>query len=516
MRRIVCAALPAWSLDRRRRLAGPAAPPEAAAFALIAPQAGGLRLAALSPAAAAAGLRVGMALAQARALAPGLIVEDADPAADAAGLTQLARWCGRFSPWTAVAPGAPGLWLDVTGVAALFGGEAGLLGAIRTGLCGLGLSVRLALADTPGAAHALAWFHPDARAGLIAPPGGHRALIAPLPVEALRIPDQTTAGLRALGLRTIGDVARLPAAGLARRFGRGLVEALEQAQGLRPEPITPLAPVAPRRVRVRLAEPLLTLPGLEEAMRRAVTELCGVLAREGEGARRLELLFYRVDGAVLALGAGAAQPLADPARWLRLLKEHLAKEEERLDLAFGVDLVEARAGALARVAPEARPLDPEAAGAITAADGALALADTLAARLGPARVGRLRPVESHWPERAQTVAPASADRTKDVAARLPAAPRPPLLLPRPEPASALAELPDGPPRQLSWRRRAWRISRAEGPERILPEWWRAEPHDALRDYYALETEEGCRLWVFRAGAFGGQPAPAWFVQGLWP
>lgn len=485
-------------------------------FALVAAQAGALRLTALSSAAAAAGLRPGMALAEARALAPALIVEDADPPGDVAGLEQLARWCGRFSPWTAVASGAPALWLDVTGVAGLFGGEAGLLAAIAAGLSGLGVTSRLALADAPGAAHALAWFHRAAPAGLIAPPGGHRALIAPLPVEALRIPDQTAAGLRALGLRTIADVARLPAAGLARRFGRSLVEALEQAQGLRPEPITPLAPVAPRRARLRLAEPILTLGGLEAAMRRAVREVCAVLAREGEGARRLELLFYRVDGAVLALGAGAAHPLADPDRWFRLLRERLAKEEERLDLAFGVDLVEARAGELARLEPEVRPLDREAAAALASADGAVALADTLTARLGVERVQRLRPVESHWPERAQAFMPASTPAAGRAAARLPGAQRPPLLLPRPEPASALAELPDGPPRQLTWRRRAWRIARAEGPERILPEWWRADPRAALRDYYALETEEGQRLWVFRAGAFGGEPAPVWFVQGLWP
>ena len=79
--------------------------------------------------------------------------------------------------------------------------------------------------------------------------------------------------------------------------------------------------------------------------------------------------------------------------------------------------------------------------------------------------------------------------------------------------SAVAALPDGAPARLTLHGRQLRIRRAEGPERLLPEWWRDDPARALRDYYRLETEMGDRLWVCRAGLDAPDAPARWFLHG---
>jgi protein ImuB len=103
--------------------------------------------------------------------------------------------------------------------------------------------------------------------------------------------------------------------------------------------------------------------------------------------------------------------------------------------------------------------------------------------------------------------------------------RPPFLLARPEPIAVIAQVPDGPPARFTWRRVERRVARAQGPERIAPEWWRmiGRPAGAkaarARDYFEIEDEAGAVYWVFRHGLYGtdeeGQEAPpAWFLHGL--
>ena len=138
-----------------------------------------------------------MRLADARALHAGLVTARADPAADRQGLERLALWCNRFTPWCAV-DGEDGLLLDITGCAHLFGGEAALMDEIAARVTGLGVESRLGLADTPGAAWALARFGPAETR--IAAPGGAHTAIAGLPVEALRLAAEDAHLLRRLGL----------------------------------------------------------------------------------------------------------------------------------------------------------------------------------------------------------------------------------------------------------------------------------------------------------------------------
>src|SRR5438067_5828084 len=134
MRRVMYLYLPRWPIDRLRRLgekrgaATPsrsAAPADAAPFATIIAEGGRRLLAAINPAAAAAGLAPGMPLADALSFLPGLATVPADPAADATALTRLAEWCDRYSPWTAPDED-DGIKIEITGSAHLWGGESAL------------------------------------------------------------------------------------------------------------------------------------------------------------------------------------------------------------------------------------------------------------------------------------------------------------------------------------------------------------------------------------------------------
>ncbi|RMF40953.1 MAG: DNA polymerase Y family protein, partial [Alphaproteobacteria bacterium] len=131
--------------------------PVEAPFAVVASAGQAQILASLSQRAEAAGLKRGMPLADARAICPDLVTRPADPPAEAAFLAALRRWAGRFSPWVGV-EGAETLLLDISGVAHLFGGEAALAQAMQDGAADLGLGTRLGIADTVGAAWALARF----------------------------------------------------------------------------------------------------------------------------------------------------------------------------------------------------------------------------------------------------------------------------------------------------------------------------------------------------------------------
>ncbi|XBQ16674.1 MAG: DUF6504 family protein [Oceanicaulis sp.] len=506
--RYAALSLPRWPTDR---LKPRPADSEDRPFVLTLTGAGGERLYALTENAEAAGLAGNMGVADARALAPKLSAKPADPDADRAALIRLARWCGRFSPWTAADPGAPGLdgvLLDITGCAQVFGGEDALLTRLVEETRALGLQASAAAAPTIGLAWALARFGaPGAGEGWTSVDAVRPALDQ-APVEALRI-GKTAAKLRRFGLLKAGDLLALPRAALARRFGIDLVRRLDQASGAERETLSPLSPQADLRARVRFAEPLQTLDGLKEASARAVGKLCDALEAEALGLTRLRLTLYRVDGAAKDLIVGAAAPSRDAAHLTRLVKERLDRAE--IDIGFGIDLVEAGAALARRI--ETGQTDLSAEAGASAAEAAR-LADRLNARLGEGAALRPSPENSWIPERsagwgAEGPPPGRwPERTER---------RPLLILDRAEPAEAVAEIPDGPPRRFTWRRVRHTVARAEGPERIAPEWWRDPPGSGpgkVRDYFRVETGEGRRFWLYREGLYGRETdQPGWFVHG---
>ncbi len=490
---------------------GPEEGPDALPLVLIAETAHGPRVTAANAAGREAGAAPGMMLADVRTLCPQIRTAPADPAGDLAFLERLATWAQRWGPWSAV--DAPdGLLVDVSAVAHLFGGEDRLLGDVHARLAAQGLEARAAIAPTAGAAWALA--HYAAPGSVLGPDDDGLARLSALPVAALRLDDDVLLVLRRLGLKQLGDMAQLGRDAVQRRFrnrrspsANPLVR-MDQLLGRLPEPLLPVVAIAAPLVQRRLLEPIRHLPLLE----RVVADLAADMARElegrGEGARRLELGLWRVDGEVVLRQLELAAATRDPAHMCRLFAERLGNVEA----GFGIEMVRLRAAwseplALAQV-------DLEAA-AEEHGTSLAACVDRLTVRLGEQAVRRPVPRASHIPERSQAWQP-------PLAAEAPSQPllafhaRPLKMLDRPEKIAVLYASPDGYPRRFRWRGAVHEVVRVEGPERIAPEWWRERGSVRLRDYYRIEDGEGRRYWIYRAGLSGDGRGgmPEWFLQGM--
>lgn len=366
---------------------------------------GALRLVALNGAAAALGLAPGLALADARARFPDLLVSEAEPEAEARLLARFADACERYTPLLAL-DGPEGLLLDVTGCAHLFGDEAGLVRDLLRRVGGQGFAARAALASTAGAAFALARFsgrgERRAGAGVVVPEEEALApLLAPLPLAALRLEAATLGALVRLGFGTVGDLIGKPRAPLAARFGAGLLERLDAALG-----------TAPAAVDYRFAPPVFCAErNLFEPVER-VEDVLGLtvklaatletaLERHGVGARRLDLALFRVDGEVTRLMVGTGRPLRAPEAIRRLFAEKIAALTS-LDPGFGFDL-------LRLAVREAAPMAEHQSGFAAATDGAEALdglIDRLSIRFGARQVQVLRMEDRHWPDSASHAVPA--------------------------------------------------------------------------------------------------------------
>jgi protein ImuB len=510
-RRIMAIWLPRLAIDRWRQAEGCASGQGADGdpIALIAETAHGPRIAAVNDAGLAAGARPGTMLADARTLCPALKVAPSDPAGDLAFLERLALWAQRWGPWAAV--DAPdGLLVDVTGAAHLFGGEDRLLADVEERLSGHGLAARVAIAPTAGAAWALAHYGPK-RATLGAVEAEER--LAPLPVAALRLDGEVLLVLRRLGLKRLADLMQIGRDALQRRFrshspaANPLVR-LDQLLGRVPEPLLPIVARPAAWVQRRLLEPIRH----RELLDRVVADLAADMARElekrGEGARRLELGLWRVDGDVAFRSLELAAATRDPAHLSRLFATKL----DGLDAGFGIETARMRAAWAEPLALAQADLDATAEQVGTSLAACL---DRLAVRLGEDAVRRPVPRASHIPERAQRWRPpleAQLASQEELAFHA----RPLKMLDRQEKIAVLYATPDGYPRRFRWRGALHEVVRVEGPERIAPEWWREKGGARLRDYYRIEDSEGRRYWIYRLGLAGDGRGgmPDWFLQGL--
>ena len=456
------------------------------------------------PVSLALGVGVGMAVTHARVLVPDLDLRPADLEADAHLLERLAlRSLRSWTPIAAVCE-PDGLWLDLTGGAHLFGGEERFCRRLVAFCARTGFTARIAVADTPGAAYALARHGPDAVITVL--PGGTLEHLLPLPVSALRLSTDALVAARRFGFDRIGDLLPVARGPLARRLGLMAVQRLDQALGRVPEPLVSVTdPGAPQAER-RLLEPISTVEAIRQVMSDLLADLVATLRERGLGARTLRLVCFRVDGEDQTVSAGTSRPTRDPVHLLRLMALRIEGIEPGLGLE-GFQLT----------AVYAEPLGAASLGAVLAGEPELRdiprLVDGAVGRVGPQAVFRVAPVESHVPERAVMRAdPLSAP------AGWPAWKRPARLLARPEPLSGVvALLPDQPPRRFQWRGATHRVVAADGPERIHGEWWRRKGEIwAVRDYFRLEDEVGARFWVFRRG--DGVEADtgdlSWWMHGL--
>lgn len=456
-------------------------------------------------AAARAGLAVGMAVTKAQALVPGLVVREADPKADAEGLERLALWAlQRISPIVAADP-PDGLVMDTTGADHLHGGEAAMLAALVERLTASGVEARGAIADTWGAAHACARF--AGRQITVVPPGDGVRFLSPLSIAALRLDRRIVEGLHALGFARIGDLLDQPRGPLVLRFGPEIGRRLDQATGAVAEPIDPVRPPDLVEVRRMFGEPIAAAETIARYLGQLVVALCAELEAKGLGARRLDLLVHRVDNARQAIRVGTARPVRDVKRLTRLLHDQI----ETVDPGFGIEM-------MALAATRAEPLDARqtVSSLVEAEEPDVSdLIDVLANRVGERGLYRFSVVASDVPER--SVARIAPLAPEDGATWEGDWPRPPRLLPHPEPIETLALLPDHPPVWFSWRGVRRRVRRADGPERVFGEWWRRDAElIAVRDYFRVEDDAGERYWIFRAGD-GEDPQTGshrWFLHGI--
>ena len=438
-------------------------------------------------AAASLGIHVGMAATHARALVSDLDFRPAEPEADAVLLDRLALFAVRH--WSPIAAATPtdGLWLDLAGCDHLYGGEERFCRRLRAFCQRAGFTARVAVADTPGAAHALARFGPEDLT--IVPGGGTIPAISPLPIAALRLTGTALGAAKRFGFETIADLLPVARGPLARRLGLPAITRLDQALGGVAEPITPRENVTVPAVERRLLEPIGTAEAIAQVMEDLLGDLAAVLQARGLGARSLRLTGLCVDGTEQVVAVGTSRPTRDVSHLLRLLKLRI----ERIDPGLGLEQ-------FLLVAPHTEPLDAVDLGAVLAGEVLVRdparLVDVVAGRIGANAVYRIAPIPSHVPERAV----ARADPV-EMPAGWPIWQRPVRLFARPEPLwGVIALLPDQPPRRFEWRGQPHKVVAGDGPERIHGEWWRRDAETwAVRDYYRVEDEAGGRFWVFRRG-----------------
>ena len=528
--RILSLYLPRLSTDRLIRLRrrekmfqrqhSSAAPREnssgKAPLAVVAKIKNAMRVVAVDENAERRGIRLGVSLADARGAVPNLCVEEADEAADRALLEKLADWCDRYTPLVALDP-PHGLFLDISGCAHLFangedGGEQILLSDCIRRLATQGFETRGAVASTAGAAWALAHYS-ETRC---IPAVGEADALTDLPVAALRIGAEQNALLDRLGLKRIGQLIGKPRAPLAARFGIDLVSRLDQALGHLDEVLSPRRPAPSLSAERRFAEPVADQDSLLHTVASLAKNLVPTLERNGIGARLLEAAFFRIDGEVFRVEVGTAAPLRAPGAMSLLFSERLSALESEWDAGFGFDIV--RLAVLRSETLSATQID--LAGEEGTAADLTHLYDRLGARLGAARITRYLPFDTHIPERAVVAQPVAQSAVAQTFAAAPALETPPerplRLFARPEQVEVIAEVPEGPPLRFRWRRVTHHVARAEGPERIAPEWWReVDQGRATRDYFRVEDAEGRRYWLFREGLYGRETAsPVWYLHGL--
>ncbi|HEY8930042.1 MAG TPA: DNA polymerase Y family protein [Mucilaginibacter sp.] len=449
----------------------------------------------------AQGVMVGMVSADAKAIVPGLKVIDDTPGLPEKLLKALGEWCIRYTPLIAVDL-PDGLLLDVSGCTHLWGGERGYLKEIVTRLRVNGYDVRGAMADTVGAAWAVARF---GRVKPIIEPGMQAEALLSLPPAALRLEQLVLERLQKLGFYTVKGFINLGRSALRRRFGDAFLLRLNQALGNEDEPLQLLHPIEAYSERLPCLEPIRTATGIEIAIKTLLEKLCLRLEGEGKGVRTAILKGYRVDGQVIQADIGTNRATYQVSHLFKLFELKIPT----LEPALGIELFTLDAPKVEDAEAEQEVLwSPEGCGLeeLSLAE----LLDRLANKIGVNSIRRYLPQEHYWPER--SIKPTISLKERPATAWRTDRPRPSLLLPRPERIEVSSLLPDYPPMLFIYKGKTHHIKKADGPERIEREWWFDQGEH--RDYYQVEDEKGQRYWVFRSGHYDPDRTKQWFIHGF--
>lgn len=467
---------------------------------------GAKRITMVNRAALKLGIQIGHSLSDARAIFPDLISHDADFKDDEAALLKLAHWFIRYTPFVKpIIVGAKTvILLDLTGCLHLWGSVESLLKDIFMRLEKMGLYARIAIAPNIGAAWAFSLYDARAKDGLVISQKELHPNLANLKIDGLRLDEKTNENLKTLGIKKIGDLMNIPVKSLARRFGSNIGRALNRALGFEDEVLSPIKEIIPDIAETKMLHAVLTPEGLERYINKTLEKICAHLQGQNKGAREITLELYRVDGVRFEILAKSAKANCNALIWQKLFAEKLEQLKENMDFGFGIDLIRAKARLTETLKPIANDLDPLEAAALKSAEAVHRLAERLSARIGAKNVVRLHTRPFYLPEHAQTKQSAIekgavGDYPEHIALR-----RPILLLREPEPMRAIAEVPDGPPRQIMFRKLSFKIAYSTPPERM--------GGTNMRDYYRIIAQNGERFFVFRQGEYDQNPQ--WFVHGV--
>ncbi len=444
------------------------------------------------------GISVGMVVADCKALIPELQIFDYNPKQPVKLLTALAEWCIRYTPFISIdLPDM--LMLDASGCTHLWGGEEKYLEDIQQRFKNFGYHIKPGMADTIGAAWAIAKYGNNVT---VVAPGKEIEAISLLPPSALRLESVALDRLSKLGLKTIGSFIKMPTTALRRRFGQHLLKRIAQTLGEEMEIMDPVIPVVPYQERLPSLEPIRTAEGIEIAIKTLLEIMCLRLQQESKGLRKCELRCYRMDGVVEKIHIGTSKPSRNTLHLFKLFENKIIQIEPDL----GIELFVLEASIV-----EELQNTQDALWAISSAkESAIAeLLDRLAGRTGEQAIHRYLPDEHYWPERSFKIATSLNEKpTTEWRTDLP---RPLHILPVPELIQVSVPLPDYPPLLFIYKKKRHSIMKADGPERIEQEWW---IQDGLyRDYYCVEDEQGARYWLFRSGDYNSGD-PKWFLHGF--
>lgn len=358
------------------------------------------------------------------------------------------------------------------------------------------VSVRIGVADTIGAAWAVAHFPPRSRTAVIVPAERQEQALRPRPIEALRLPPRTIQKLHDLDLRRVSQLLALPRKSLPSRFGKELLLRIDQALGHAPEGIVPERRPEPIREVWESESPLQATAALEVIVTALLGRLTERMKQRGEGLAGLGVELWGGRQSV-ELSLALLRPTTDD----RHVRDLLKLQWERTTLPAEITRIQIDVRKSDVLPTEERRLWDT--GERRGTQDAEALIEILTSRLG--REAVLSPVlqPEEQPERASRYAPCIEQprkrglRSSEADGRVSRfrLSRPLWLNQAPVPVQVLSTIPDGPPHRLSWCDRELSLARCWGPERITTGWWRGE--HVRRDYYHVETTDGYRLWLFR-------------------
>jgi len=484
-----------WQLIRRPELA-------IVPFVFAAPDHGRMMIIAVNPLALSFGVEIGMRAADAKAICPGLEVLDEKPGRPKNLLRGLGEWCVRYSPIVSIDEfGMDGLLLEVSGCPHLWGGEREYLKEIVSRLKSKGYTVRLAIADTPGAAWAVSRF---GKITPLIPSGGHLDTLLNLPPEALRLEATVLAKLRKLGFYQIKSFINMPRSVLRRRFGEDFLLRLAQAIGTEAEVLIPLKVPVAFSERLACMEPIKTKTAIEIAIQKMLENLCNRMQSEGKGLRTGILTGYRIDGKIVQVSIGTSGASHSVSHLFKLFQLRI----DQIRPALGIELFVLDAPKVEDVEVPQEEMWSSKPGLND--DSVIRFLDRVAGKVGAQAIHRFLPASRYWPERAISKATSVTQKTS-IPWRTDK-PRPTEMLKVPAPIEVMALIPDHPPKFFIYKGIRHLVSKADGPERIEREWWMDKGEH--RDYYQVEDEDGCRYWLFRSGHYGGEQKHKWFIHGF--